>query len=49
MKDAVDIDAWLQDLGLERYEQAFRENHIDASLLPDLTEAELKAGLMREP
>jgi len=38
----VDIVAWLRELGLDRYEQAFRENDIDASLLPDLTEADLK-------
>jgi SAM domain (Sterile alpha motif) len=38
----VDIAAWLREVGLERYEQAFRENDIDASLLPDLTEADLE-------
>ena len=38
----MDIVAWLRELGLERYEPAFRENDIDAGLLPDLTEADLE-------
>jgi class 3 adenylate cyclase/predicted ATPase len=38
----VDIAAWLQELGLERYEQAFRENEIDAEILPKLTADDLK-------
>jgi hypothetical protein len=29
----VDIAAWLRQLGLERYEQAFRQNEIDAEVL----------------
>src|SRR6516162_9222088 len=37
----MDIAAWLRDLGLERYESAFRENEIDAEVLPQLTEAHL--------
>ena len=37
----MDIAAWLRDLGLERYEPAFRENEIDAEVLPQLTEAHL--------
>jgi class 3 adenylate cyclase len=42
----VHIAAWLQDLGLERYEEAFRENEIDWEVLPDLTESDLeKIGL----
>jgi hypothetical protein len=36
----MDIEAWLQDLGLERYVPAFRENEIDVEALPDLTEAD---------
>jgi hypothetical protein len=32
----VDIAAWLRELGLERYAQAFRENEIDAEILPKL-------------
>ena len=42
MRDAVDIAAWLRELGLERYEQAFRENEIDAEILPKLTTDDLK-------
>jgi hypothetical protein len=30
----VDISAWLRELGLERYENAFRENEIAAEILP---------------
>ena len=37
----MDVAAWLQDLGLARYEPVFRENEVDADLLPDLTEADL--------
>ena len=40
----MDIAAWLRDLGLERYEPAFRENEIDAEVLPQLTEAHLEIG-----
>jgi SAM domain (Sterile alpha motif) len=38
----VDIAAWLRELGLERYEEAFRENEIDAQILPKLTADDLK-------
>jgi hypothetical protein len=38
----MDIEAWLQDLGLERYVPVFRENEIDAEVLPELTEAHLE-------
>jgi class 3 adenylate cyclase/predicted ATPase len=38
----VDILAWLRELGLERYEQAFRENEIAANILPKLTADDLK-------
>src|SRR5215471_16869076 len=38
----MDIAAWLRGLGLERYESAFRENEIDAEVLPELTEAHLE-------
>jgi len=38
----VDIAAWLRNLGLERYEPAFREHDIDARLLPRLTGDDLK-------
>jgi class 3 adenylate cyclase len=46
----VDIAAWLRELGLERYEPAFRENEIDWEVLPELTEADLeKLGLLLGP
>ncbi len=38
----MDIAAWLRELGLERYETAFRNNDIDFDLLSDLTEADLE-------
>src|SRR5271168_750926 len=38
----MDILAWLRELGLERYEQAFRENEIVAEILPKLTADDLK-------
>jgi predicted ATPase/class 3 adenylate cyclase len=39
---AVDVANWLRTLGLERYEAAFRENDVDAALLPRLTADDLK-------
>src|SRR5215468_2139907 len=39
----MDIAAWLRGLGLERYEPAFRENEIDAEVVPELTESDLSA------
>ena len=38
----MDIATWLRELGLERYEQAFRESHIDTDILADLTETDLQ-------
>jgi class 3 adenylate cyclase/predicted ATPase len=38
----MDLAAWLRDLGLERYEAAFRDNAIDAAVLPELTADDLK-------
>ena len=37
----MDIAAWLHRLGLERYEQAFRDNDIDAEVLPEVTAEDL--------
>jgi class 3 adenylate cyclase/predicted ATPase len=37
----VDVAAWLQDLGLERYVPAFRDNDIDAEVLRKLTAEDL--------
>ena len=38
----MDIGIWLRGLGLERYEQAFRDNEIDLRVLPELTADDLK-------
>ena len=38
----MDIAAWLRSLGLERYELVFRDNEIDAAVLPELTDEHLK-------
>jgi hypothetical protein len=38
----VNIAAWLHGLGLQQYEQAFRDNAIDAAVLPELTADDLK-------
>ena len=42
MRDAVNIADWLRELGLERYEQAFRENEVGRDVLPELTAEDLK-------
>jgi predicted ATPase/class 3 adenylate cyclase len=38
----MDIADWLRELGLERYEQAFRDNDVNAKVLPHLTAEDLK-------
>lgn len=38
----MEVAAWLRSLGLERYERAFRDNEIDADLLPKLTAEDLR-------
>jgi hypothetical protein len=38
----MDIVVWLRSLGLAKYEAAFRENEIDETVLPSLTEEHLK-------
>jgi class 3 adenylate cyclase len=38
----MDLADWLRTLGLERYEAAFRENDVDAEVLPTLTADDLK-------
>ena len=38
----MDIAAWLRELGLERYVQAFQDNEVDARSLPHLTAEDLK-------
>jgi class 3 adenylate cyclase/predicted ATPase len=43
----LDIDGWLLGIGLERYAQTFRDNGIDSSVLPDLTDQDLeKLGVL---
>ena len=38
----MDIEAWLQGLGLGRYVPAFRDNEIDGEVLPKLTSEDLR-------
>ena len=38
----MDVGAWLRGLGLGQYEQAFRDNDVDAEVLPGLTADDLK-------
>lgn len=43
----MDIGEWLGNLGLERYNAAFRENAIDTDVLRDLTDQDLeKLGVL---
>jgi hypothetical protein len=37
----MDVMVWLRSLGLGKYEAAFRENEIDETVLPSLTEEHL--------
>ena len=42
----MDVAAWLRSLGLEQYAQTFRDNAIDETILPALSETHLeKLGL----
>jgi SAM domain (Sterile alpha motif) len=38
----IDIGAWLRELGLGQYEAAFRDNETDETVLPNLTQEDLK-------
>jgi hypothetical protein len=38
----MDVGAWLRGLGLGQYERTFRDSEIEADILPELTEADLK-------
>ena len=38
----MDVVVWLRSLGLAKYEAIFRENEIDGTVLPSLTEEHLK-------
>ena len=43
----MDVGEWLRSVGLAQFEAAFRENGIDAEVLPELTEADLeKLGML---
>ena len=37
----MDVGSWLRSLGLGQYEAAFRDNAIDADVLPELTDGDL--------
>jgi class 3 adenylate cyclase/predicted ATPase len=41
-EDALDVAAWLADLGLDQYAAAFAENGVDQGVLPRLTAEDLK-------
>jgi ubiquinone/menaquinone biosynthesis C-methylase UbiE len=45
----MDVAAWLRALGLERYDEAFRDNAIEVEILPDLTvlKEQISEGIMR--
>jgi hypothetical protein len=38
----MDVGGWLRSLGLGQYEALFRANDIDADILPELTDVDLK-------
>ena len=40
----MDVGGWLRSLGLEEYEKAFRENKVDAAVLPKLTVGTRRPG-----
>ncbi len=43
----MDVGDWLRELGLGQYEATFRDNAIEADILPDLTESDFeKLGLL---
>ncbi len=42
IKERVIVETWLGDLGLSRFEQAFKDAEIDSEILHDLTDADLK-------
>src|SRR6516164_904998 len=46
----MDLGRWLRSLGLQQYEAVFRENAIDETVLPDLTDQDLeKLGVLLGP
>jgi class 3 adenylate cyclase len=43
----MDLGGWLRSLGIQQYEAIFRENAIDETVLPDLTDQDLeKLGVL---
>ena len=42
---SVDIATWLHGLGMQQYEPAFRDNSIDAAVLPKLTTQDLAKNI----
>ena len=43
----MDVGSWLRSLGLGQYEAAFRDNAVDAEVLPELTDGDLeKLGVL---
>ncbi len=47
-QDAImHVGGWLRSLGLEEYEAAFRENKVDAAILPKLTAEDLRIWVSR--
>ena len=38
----MDISTWLHGIGMQQYEQAFRDNAIDAEVLRELTTDDLR-------
>ena len=43
----MDVGEWLRGLGLDQYEEEFRDNKIDADVLPQLTADDLKTSASR--
>src|SRR6187200_715827 len=39
---AMDVGGWLRSLGLGQYEALFRASEIDADILPELTDVDLR-------
>ena len=37
----MDVGSWLRSLGLGQYEAAFRDNSMDAEVLPELSDGDL--------
>jgi hypothetical protein len=46
---AMDVGVWLRSLGLGDYEESFRDNKINADLLPRLTNDDLNANRVYHP